>query len=136
MKYLITLYLILSSITTHAQTNEILISDNTEQTYYLIKNTLRESLYGNENGKFIECWVKSISKKSIVVDKKTYTNTYQMTKQLINCYNSQFKILEIVTYNKNGVPIKTSKFDEYSEFMNAIPESTGGQIVEGICENK
>lgn len=136
MRLIVIFLLFLFSTETKAQNNELLISSNSEETYYLLKNTIRESIFGNSNGNFIECWVKSVSKKSIVINKKVYKNTYQMTKEIINCYNSQFKILEITTYSKNGVPLRTSKFSEYEDFINAIPGSTGGQIVEGICENK
>lgn len=136
MKKFITLILGLSSLFINAQSNEIKISENTEQTYFLLKKTIKDSTFGNDNGSFTECWIKSKSKKSVVVKKKTYKNTYQMTKVMVNCYNDQFKFLEVVTYSEHDIVLKSSKYSEYEEFINAVPESTGDDIVKGVCENK
>lgn len=136
MKSLFTLALFLLSMSLSAQDDKILISSNSEQTYYLLKSTIKESLFGDANGKFTECWVKSFSKKPLVIDKKTYYETYKMTKQMVDCNQDKFKILEIITYNRNGVSIESTRFDEYGDFINAIPESTGAEIVKGICENR
>lgn len=136
MKKIMTLLTLIFVITLQAQTNEIKIADNIEETYYLMKNTIRESSEGDSKGAYIECWIKSKSKGDVVVDKKNYKNTYQMTKILVNCYYNQFKFLDVVTYSQDGVSIASMKGNKYNEFINAIPGSTGGDIVNGICKNR
>lgn len=61
--------------------------------------------------------------------------TETMTKFMVDCKNSKFKILAKTEYNSKGGIIKSENFDEYGDFINAIPESTGATLVNAICTN-
>lgn len=132
MKQIIALLLALSSFFVNAQEKLKYVTSNAEGNYLLLIDTVKESFFGDENGKFLEAWIKVVKIKKIK-NKRIMTET--MTKFMVDCKNSKFKILAKTEYNSKGGIIKSENFDEYGDFINAIPESTGATIVNAICTN-
>ncbi len=132
MKQIITLILVLISFFVNAQEKLKYVTSNAEGNYLLLTDTVKESFFGDENGKFLEAWIKVVKIKKIK-NKRIMTET--MTKFMVDCKNSKFKILAKTEYNSKGGIIKSENFDEYGDFINAIPESTGATIVNAICTN-
>jgi hypothetical protein len=133
MKQIFTIIILICSFFVNAQEKLKYITSNAEGHYNLLTDTVKESFFGDENGKFLEAWIKVVKIKK-VKNKSVMTET--MTKFMVDCNNNnKFKILARTEYNSKGGIVKSENFDEYGDFISAVPESTGATIVHSICAN-
>lgn len=127
MKKLFIMLLILTLSLINAQELKY-ITHNEKGDYLLITNSVKQSTYG-EN--YAEGWIK-IVKFTTIKGKKTYTET--MDKFVVDCSSIRFKPLSRVIYNAKGQILKSIDYkDNETDFIDAIPESTGYAIVNAIC---
>jgi hypothetical protein len=136
MKQIITLFLALSSFFVNAQTNfkEAYIGETSESKLYLNVESIKESFFGDENGKYIEFWVKEKYKTSHKINGKIYKTPFIQTKYLVDCSHSKCKILSEVSYTSTGKVIKSKKYDEYESFEDVAPDSVGELILDSACK--
>lgn len=132
MKQIFIILFFISFFFMNAQEKLKYITSNAEGHYSLLTDTVKESFFGDENRKYLEAWVKVVKIKK-VKNKSVMTET--MTKFMVDCNNRKFKILARTEYNSKGGIVKSENFDEYGNFINAVPESTGATIINAICSN-
>lgn len=132
MKHLILFGLLFISGYLYAQ-DEIYIGESDKETYYYIKGSAQSIEFHSSRYK---AWIKAVSKKPKVINKKTYTGIYELQLCLIDCQYNQIGILRVVTYNKNGTTVLNSKtYDDEntSTLDDVVPGSIGAMIVDETC---
>ncbi len=136
MKQIFTLILLISSFLVNAQTNfkEVYIGETSESKLYLNVESIKESFFGDENGKYIEFWVKEKYKNSHKINGKIYKNPFIQSKYLVDCSHSKYKILSEVSYTLNGKVINSRRFNEYESFDDVVPDSVGDLILDSACK--
>ncbi len=136
MKQIFTIIILISSFFVNAQTNfkEVYIGETSESKLYLNVESIKESFFGDENGKYIEFWVKEKYKAGHKLNGKIYKTPFIQTKYLVDCHHSKYKTLTEASYTSTGKLIKSMKFSEYESFDDVVPDSVGDLIIESACK--
>lgn len=133
MKNLVILLTSLLGVSSQGQENEMLISENPNAIYYLLTDTVKESSFSNENGNYLEYWVKAKTKGQEVVNGKKYLNNYDLIKFIVDCKSEKFKFLALITYNSKGEVLKSKYYSEIGKYNDIVPQSSSYTIVKAGC---